>query len=124
MAGKTSVGGEAFFAGQYVSRLVADDHRAGFGFEDRQQADLSALASGRVPGEPDAIGVADSRFAVMSGKLLRRIDVFPLGLPCAFRFDRVVESIDDELPGYGDRFVVLVVKVNAAAEAAGGRFAG
>jgi len=108
-------------ARQHVPALFADHHVAIARGEERHQAQLSLLPADRIPRNPHAVGRAEFRRAVVVCELLGREDVLPVGLAGVRPPVRVVEGVHDQLAGNADRLVLLVVKVQPAAEAPRGR---
>ena len=95
-------------ARQEMLGLRSDNHRPLAGEETDDQADFLLRAADLVPGDPDAVRMAEVRLAVVPGELLGREDVFSIGLrvggPAAF----LIECIHDQRALDQDRFVDLL----------------
>jgi len=110
-------------ARQQVARLLAHHHLAVRRGEHRQQADFQLGATDAVPGNPDAVRSSEFRRAEMRGELLRREDELAIRLAAIPARRGVVEAVDHQLPFDGDGLIFLIVKIEAAAEAAHARLA-
>ncbi|MGD9855999.1 MAG: hypothetical protein AB7U20_13725 [Planctomycetaceae bacterium] len=67
------------------------------------------LAADLVPGNPDAVGRADSRFTEVRGQLLGGDHVFSIGRVAQLRGVRVIPGVNDKRPVHADRLLLLVL---------------
>lgn len=112
-------------AGQDQLGLSADDLGPAEWNESGDQADFRRRASHFVPRNPNAVGVAQIRFAVVLGEPFRGEDEFPGGPIVARPPVLFVEGVDDQCSlNLGRGAFLLVVEHDPAAESAGGSPAG
>jgi hypothetical protein len=111
-------------SGQNQIALLPHNHLSARGAKYRHQANISLRIAQAIPRNPHAIGRAHVGGAKMSRELLRRKGK-PLvsGAGVAALLVAVVIAIHDQLPFHGDRFILLIVKIQPSAEAARGRSA-
>jgi hypothetical protein len=83
-------------ARQDVPRLLADHHASLVGREARDQADLPLVSTRLIPRDPEAVRMAELRFAIVRGDLVFCEDEFPIGLYVARVAIFLVERIDDQ----------------------------
>ena len=103
------------FAGGPANDLAA------FRAKNRIERNLLAAIAQFIPREPDAVGGADVALTKMMGHLLSRKDKLAVRRGTHFAVScGVIESIADELTIDGNRSAVLVVEIDAAAEASHG----
>lgn len=111
-------------AGQRLGDLLAHHHVAFLGHEAHDQAHLALRPPRLVPRHPDAIGVADVRFAIVLGQLLGREHEFPVGagfVLAGFLF----KSVDHQRPVDLHRLAAgRSVEHQPAAKTATGRLVG
>ena len=106
-------------AGKDLSGLAADHHTAVGRREANDQTHIGHGPTRSVPGNPNTVGMAQLRFAIVRGKLLRCIDVLSSRLDIAFVPVGFVERIDDQRPFNLDRSgLVAIVEHDPAAEPA------
>jgi len=102
----------------------AAEHLARLALEAGDQADLSLRAAHLVPGQPNAVGVAQLRLAVVTRPLLGWEDELLLGERPGGIVHRGVEGVDRQRAVHPDRLLVFVaVKHDPPAVAADARLA-
>lgn len=105
--------------------MPADDLGPAEWHESGDQADFRRGASHFVPRNPNAVGVAQFRFAVVLGEAFRGEDEFPGGAIVAGPPVLFIEGVDDQCSLHLGRVAfLLVVKHDPATESAGGPPAG
>ena len=124
-AGRAFGHGNQFFLarpGQVLLRRIADDGRTVGRLKTYKQTNLPKRSSGGIPRKPNAIGMAQRRFAVVLLELLRREDEFTIRLRTLDVTARFVESVDRERAANLDRLATFDgVKHHPPAESARGR---
>ncbi len=111
-------------AGKHVQRLLAHDDLSRTGGKHGHQADRFLVAADGVPGNPDAVRGPQLRLAEMVAELFGRKAVLARGRLGGLPFVGIVIGVDHQLALDRHGFVVAVVEVEAAAEAACRRPAG
>jgi hypothetical protein len=112
-------------ARQQIARLFADNHLTFGGGEDGHQADFQLRPTDAIPRNPDAVGSTEFGGAEMAAELCAREHKLAIRLTATIGLlSRVVVAIDNQLPFDGDGLILLVVKVQATAEASSWRLAG
>jgi len=94
-------------SGQELLDLFADHGPAFERLEANDQADFSRLAADRIPGNPDAVGMAQLRLAVVLGELVGGEDVFAVGLGVGLGPVLFVEGVYRQRAGDLDRFFLV-----------------
>jgi len=113
----------AGFARQEMRCLLAEDDASVFGREPAQQGDFFFCAAQFIPGNPNAVRMAEHRLTVVLGKLFGREHELAVRSHGARHAVRFVEGVDVQCAVDLDgRSLSFAVKHQPAAEAAHGRF--
>ena len=97
---------------------MSNQARARCAGESRDQTDLSLHSTDGLPRDPDAVGRSKFRHSMMPFELFGGEDEF-LVRGCAVGFIRIIIRMDDELTIDRDCLVLLIVKIEPAAETLG-----
>ena len=92
-----------------MARLLGRDHSAAGGFELGYQSQLLLRSADRVPRQPEAVGMAHLRFAVVFFQGLGGKDELPQGGQVFHIHASFIEGVDGELPVDSHRLATLLV---------------
>lgn len=109
--------------GSRTCAFFGHDGPGSLGSETHDEADLAGRSSDFIPGEPQAVRVAQPRFAVMGREIGGSEDEFLFGMRSGTV--GIIEGVDDEVTFNDDGgFSFAIVKHESSAEAANAPFAG
>lgn len=109
--------------GEQVAGLFAHHDLTAGRREDRQQTDFELRSANRIPRNPDAVRSAEFGGTEMFAELLAGEHKLAVRLSAVLFGRRVVVAVHDQLSLDGNGLVLLIIKIEPAAEAAGRGFA-
>ncbi len=99
-----------------MPRHLADDDVVLLAAKNSHQTQLFLFAGHHIPGEPDAVRRTEVGQTEVCRQLLAGENVFAIGGPIFGHSVTVVEGVNHQLAFNFDRFMLFVIKINAAGD--------